>query len=365
MGHGSTPQPRDCIMQVDPYLPGRARADNAAEVHKLSSNESPFGPSQSVLDAYARAQKGIGVYPISGAAPVREALAKKFGIEAEQVICGNGVEDLLILITRVFLQKGDEAIHTEFGFNMYAIDIKASGATAVVPGEKNFTADVDAILKSVTGRTKAVFLANPNNPTGTYLPNSEIIRLHKGLPADCLFVLDEAYSEYVASEKPCGLELAKASKNVLLTHTFSKVYGLAGLRLGWAYGAKDIIDAMNRVRGIFNISVPAMEALDDDAHVEKTIKHTQEWRAWLARELTALGLKVTPSEGNFVLVHFPPNPPHDVQAADTYLMSRGYILRRLDPYKLHDAMRLTVGTEEQNKAVVKHLRDFMQREMAA
>jgi histidinol-phosphate aminotransferase len=369
MGHSNTPQPRDCILQVDPYLPGRAKTGNAAEVHKLSSNESPFGPSKKVIEAYAKAQNGLGLYPVSGAAPVREALAKKFGIEAERIICGAGVEDLLILVTRVFLQKGDEAIYTEYGFNMYAIDVKASGATSVIAKEKNFTADVDAILKCVSERTKAVFLANPNNPTGTYIPASEIMRLHKNLPADCLFVLDEAYGEYVTSEKPCGLALAKTASNVLLTRTFSKVYGLAGLRLGWAYGARDIIDAMNRVRGIFNISVPAIEAavaaLDDQAHVDKTVAHTVHWRDWLARELTALGLKVTPSEGNFVLVHFLPNTPHDVKAADSYLMSHGYILRRLDPYHLYDAMRLTVGTEEENKAVVKHLREFMQREMAA
>jgi histidinol-phosphate aminotransferase len=369
MGHNTPPQPRDCILQVDPYLPGRAKTGNAAEIHKLSSNESPFGPSPKALDAYVKAQTGLGLYPVSGAAPVREALAKKFGLEAERIICGAGVEDLLILVTRVYLTSGDEAIYTEFGFNMYEIDVKASGATPVVAKEKNFTADVDAILACVTPRTKVVFLANPNNPTGTYIPASEILRLHKNLPSDCLFVLDEAYAEYVAIEKPCGFNLAKNSKNVLITRTFSKVYGLAGLRLGWAYGPSEVIGALNRVRGIFNISVPAMAAavaaLTDQAHVDMTVKHTLQCRDYLARELTAIGLKVTPSQGNFVLVHFPPNTPHDVEAADAYLMSRGYILRRLDPYKLYDAMRLTVGTEDENKAVVKHLRDFMQREMAA
>lgn len=369
MSHAKSPQPRDCILQVDPYLPGRAKTESGAKVHKLSSNELPFGPGEKALAAYRQAQNGLGLYPVAGAAPVREALAKKFGLEPERIICGAGVEDILILATRVFLSSGDEAVYTEFAFNMYAIDVRASGATAVVAKEKNYTADVDEILKCISPRTKILFLANPNNPTGTYLPASEIIRLHKNLPQDCLFILDEAYAEYVSSEKPCGFALAKSARNVLLTRTFSKVYGLAGLRLGWAYGAPGVIDPMNRVRGIFNVSVPAIETaiavLADDAHFEKTVKHTQYWRDWLTRELNTIGLKTAPSQGNFVLVHFPKDAAHNVNAADTYLMSRGYILRRLDPYKLYDAMRLTVGTEEENKAVVGHLRDFMQREMAA
>jgi histidinol-phosphate aminotransferase len=368
MGH-STPKPRDCVLLVDPYLPGRAKTGNVAQVHKLSSNESPFGPSETALAAYRQAQSELRFYPISNAAPVRETLAEKFGLAADQIICGAGTEDLLVLVTRVFLETGDEAIYTEYGFNMYAIDVKASGATSVIPKEKNFTAEVDAILAKVTARTKVVFLANPNNPTGTYIPASEIIRLHKNLPSNCLFVLDEAYYEYVSCEKPCGLSLAKSADNVLLMRTFSKAYGLAGLRLGWAYGAKNIIDPMNRVRGIFNASVPAIAAavaaLEDQAHIDMTVKHTLHWRDWLARELSTIGLKVTPSQANFLLVHFPPNSAHDVKAADAYLMSRGYILRRLDPYGLYDAMRLTVGSEEENKAVAKHLRDFMQNEMAA
>jgi histidinol-phosphate aminotransferase len=369
MNHNSAPQPRQCILQVEPYLPGRNEATGDVAVHKLSSNESPFGPSPKAIEAYRKAQDSLGIYPHSGAPRLREALANTFGLQADRLICGAGVEDILILVSRVFLQKGDEAIYTEFSFNMYAIDVKASGATGIVAKEKNFTADIDVILNGVTERTKVVFLANPNNPTGTYIPAKEIIRLHKNLPPTCLFVLDEAYGEYVALEKPCGLELAKNANNVLLTRTFSKAYGLAGLRLGWAYGSKDVIDAMNRVRGIFNISAPAIRAaiaaLEDQDHIKKTIKHTLQWREWLTREITALGLKVTPSEANFVLVHFPQNTPFDANAADSYLMSRGYILRRLDPYKLYDAMRLTVGTEEENTAVVKHLRDFMKREMAA
>jgi histidinol-phosphate aminotransferase len=369
MNHNAAPQPRQCVLQVEPYLPGRSESAENVKVHKLSSNESPFGPSPKAIEAYLRTQDSLGLYPNSGAPRLRETLAKTFGLEAERLICGAGTEDILILLTRVFLQKGDEALYTEFSFNMYAIDIKASGATGVVVRENNFTADVDAILDCVTPRTKAVFLANPNNPTGTYIPAQEIIRLHKNLPPTCLFILDEAYGEYVASEKPCGLELAKNANNVLLTRTFSKVYGLAGLRIGWAYGSKDVIDAMNRVRPIFNVSIPAIRAaigaLEDQDHVKKTVKHTLQWRQWLAREITALGLKVTPSEANFILVHFPSGTPFDAKAADAYLMNRGYILRRLEPYKLYDALRLTVGTEEENRTVVDHLRDFMKREMAA
>ncbi len=365
----STPQPRDCILQVDPYLPGRATVAGDIKAHKLSSNESPFGPSEKALAAYRNAEPGLGVYPNAGAGAVREALAKKYEIEAERIICGAGVEDLLILVTRVFLQKGDEAVYTEFGFNMYAIDVKASGATAIVAKEKNFCADVDAILSCISARTKVVFLANPNNPTGTYLPVAEICRLHKALPPTCLLVLDEAYAEYVATENPCGVELARHAENVLLTRTFSKVYGLAGLRLGWAYGGHDVINAMNRVRGIFNVSTPAIAAavaaLRDQAHIERTVKHTLHWRDWLRRELAATGLKVTPSQTNFLFLQFPADKPDHAHAADAYLMSRGYILRRLDPYGLHNALRLTIGTEEENRAVARYLRDFMQSEMAA
>lgn len=362
------PHPRDCILKLDPYLPGRAQAETA-EVHKLSSNESPFGPSPKALEAYHRAADVLGFYPNSDALAIREALAKRHGIEAERLLCGAGVEDILVLICRVFLQEGDEAITTEFGFNMYKIDVIAAGATPVVPKEKNYCTDVDAILASVSKRTKVVFLANPNNPTGTYLPASEIARLHKNLPSRCLLVLDEAYAEYVAIEAPRGLELARNAKNLLVTRTFSKAYGMAGLRLGWAYGPKDIIEAMHRVRYIFNVSAPAtaaaVAAIEDQGHIEKTVRHTLQWRTWLTNELKDAGFQVTPSEANFLLVHFSPDGPCNVRAADTYLMSKGYILRRLDPYGLQNAMRLTIGTEEENRTVARLLRECMKKEIAA
>ncbi|MES2905469.1 MAG: histidinol-phosphate transaminase [Pseudomonadota bacterium] len=369
MSQSDKPHPRNAVLKVDPYLPGRAKVDNSQDIHKLSSNESPFGPSPLAIEAYHQASAKIGLYPNSDAAQVREAIARRFNIEADQIICGAGVEDILVLVSRVFLQEGDEAIYTEFGFNMYKIDIIASGATPVVPKEKNYVADVDAILAAVTPRTKVVFLANPNNPTGSYLPVQEIARLHKGLPDDCLFVLDEAYAEYVDGEEPQGIDMARKANNILVTRTFSKVYGLAGLRLGWAYGPADIINAMHRVRYIFNISVAAaaaaVAALNDTAHLEKTVQHTLKWRAWLTKEIQDLGLKVTPSQANFLLVHFPADESCNVKAADAYLMSKGYILRRLEPYGLNNAMRLTVGTEEENRTVVQLLRECMKKNIAA
>lgn len=363
------PKPRACIFDVAPYIPGRSKAESISDVYKLSSNESPFGPSPKAVEAYHQAARDIGRYPNGSADAVREALSKKFAIEPERIVCGTGIDNLLDVITRVFLEKGDEAIATQYGFNMFPIYIRASGATLVEAPERNYCADVDAILARISERTKVIILANPNNPTGAYLPGSEIRRLHAGLPSSCLFVLDEAYAEYIVSEKPCGLELARKAQNILVLRTFSKVYGLAGLRLGWAYGPLEIINFLHRARNVFNVSVPAaaaaVAALGDQAHIDKSVAHNNRWREWLAHELLGLGLKITPSETNFLLVHFPAGTAHNAEAADAYLLSKGYILRPLRPYDLPDALRLTIGTEAENKAVAKHLRDFLKQEMAA
>ena len=297
------PHPRPNIDDVAAYTPGRAQSAGKQEVHKLSSNESPFGPSPLALKAYEAAAKKIGIYPDGASTELRAAIGKTYQIEPSRIICGAGIDDLLVLISRVYLTAGDEAIYTQYGFNMYAIDIAASGARAIVVPETNFTADVDAILSHVTAQTKVVFLANPNNPTGTYLPAREIKRLYDGLPKTCLFVLDEAYNEFVEDEPPCGFALAKDAANLLVTRTFSKAYALAGLRLGFAYGPQRVIDAMNKVRLIFGVSSAAsaagIAALNDPAHVEALVAHISKWRPWLSDELTALGLKVTPSENQF------------------------------------------------------------------
>jgi histidinol-phosphate aminotransferase len=265
-------------------------------------------------------------------------------------------------LARAYLADGDEAIHTTHGFLVYPIATLGTGATPIVAPEKDYTADVDEILRRVTPRTKMVFLANPNNPTGTYVPFDEVKRLHKGLPAHTLLVIDAAYAEYVRkNDYETGIELVATSENVVMTRTFSKIHGLAALRLGWMYGPAHVIDAINRIRGPFNTNAPAIAAgiaaIEDTAHQERSREHNSRWLPWLEQEIGKLGLKVTPSVANFVLIHFV-----DTKAAadcNAFLMKRGLILRQVGAYKLPAALRMSVGTEEANRLVVKALADFL------
>ncbi|MGC1555489.1 MAG: histidinol-phosphate transaminase, partial [Bradyrhizobium sp.] len=259
---------------------------------------------------------------------------------------------------------GDEAISTAHGFLVYPIATMANGAVNVVAPETDFTANVDAILKLVTPRTKLVWLANPNNPTGTYLPFDEVKRLRAGLPGHVLLVLDAAYADYVSrNDYEMGIELVATSENTVMTHTFSKIHGLAALRIGWMFGPAHIVDAVNRIRGPFNVSTPAMwaaiAAIEDTAHQQMSKTHTEKWRSWLTEELTKLGLKVTPSVANFVLIHFPLQQGKTAADADAFLTQRGLVLRGLKNYHLPHALRLTIGTEEANRLVVQGLTDFM------
>jgi histidinol-phosphate aminotransferase len=270
------------------------------------------------------------------------------------------------MLTNAYVGPGDEGIFSEHGFLVYKLAILAAGGIPVVAPEKDLTADVDAILGLVTPRTKIVFLANPNNPTGTYLPFGEVKRLHAGLPPHVLLVLDAAYAEYVRrNDYASGLELVATNENVVMTRTFSKIYGLALLRLGWCYAPAHVADALNRIRGPFNVSGPAMEAgiaaLADEAHVAAAVAHNEAWLPRLTREIEALGLKVTPSVGNFLLVHFPQDAGLTARDADAFLSSRGLVLRGVGAYGLPNALRLTIGTEEANRHVVATLAEFMKR----
>ncbi|MBC8037530.1 MAG: histidinol-phosphate transaminase, partial [Rhizobiales bacterium] len=302
--------------------------------------------------------------PDGSAAALREAIAARYGLKAENIVCGAGSDEVLQLLAHAYLGPGDEAIYSQYGFLVYPIAIKANGATAVVAPEHNETADVDAMLACVSVRTRLVFLANPNNPTGTYLPFSEVKRLHAGLPRHVLLVLDAAYAEYVrANDYEAGIELVSTFDNVVMTRTFSKIHGLAGLRLGWVYCSAHVADALNRVRGPFNVSAPAIAAgvaaLGDHGFVENAIAHNERWLPWLKRELEALGLKVTPSIGNFLLIHFSGARKKNAATADEFLLSRGIVLRRMEAYGLPGALRLTIGTEEANRAVAAALKEFL------
>jgi histidinol-phosphate aminotransferase len=257
----SRPVPRADVMAIDAYVPGRSGASGLGKVFKLSSNESPLGPSPRATDAFRSIADHLALYPEGSAARLREALGRRFGLDPAQIVCGNGSDDILGLLAHAYLSPGDEGLYTQHGFLEYPIVIRAAGATPVVAEEIALTADVDRLLAKVTPRTRMVFLANPNNPTGTYLPFAEVKRLHAGLPGDVLLVLDAAYAEYVTrNDYASGIEMVATSNNVVMTRTFSKIHGLASLRLGWAYAPADVIDAVNRIRGPFNVNGAAIEA---------------------------------------------------------------------------------------------------------
>jgi histidinol-phosphate aminotransferase len=358
------PVPRPGVLAIDAYVPGKASAAGAKKVYKLSSNESPLGPSPAARAAYGNAGAKLELYPDGGATKLREAIAAKYGLDAARIVCGNGSDDLLHLLTLAYIGPGDEGLFTRHGFLVYRIAVLTAGGVPVVVEERDFTADIDAILTAVTPRTKIVFLANPNNPTGTYLPFEEVKRLHAGLRPDILLILDAAYAEYVRrNDYSSGLELAALSENVVMTRTFSKIHGLAALRIGWAYGPAHVIDAVNRIRGPFNLNSAAIDAgiaaIADDGHMAKAIEHNEKWLPWLADEIGKLGIGVTPSVGNFLLLHFPKLPGKTAKEADAFLTQRGLVLRAVGAYELPDALRLTIGGEEANRLVVSALGEFM------
>ena len=360
----SRPQPRPGVLDISPYVPGKSSAPGVAKVFKLSSNETPLGPSPKAVAAYNEIGTHLEDYPDGAATALREAIGQAFGLDPDRIVCGAGSDDILNLIARAYLKDGDEAIHATHGFLVYPIATIGAGAKPVVAPETDYTANVDHLLAAVTEKTKVVFLANPNNPTGTYIPFDEVKRLHRGLPPHVLLVLDAAYAEYVErNDYESGIELVATSENVVMCRTFSKIYGLAALRLGWMYGPEHVVDAVNRIRGPFNVNAPAIDAgvaaMRDTAHVERARAHTTQWLAWLTEEIRELGLKVTPSVGNFLLIHFPETAGKTAKEADAFLTKRGLILRAVAGYKLPQALRMTVGTEEANKLVVAALKDFL------
>jgi histidinol-phosphate aminotransferase len=358
------PQPRPGVLKIQAYVPGKSSAPGVAKVFKLSSNETPLGASPNAVDAYAAVGRHLEDYPDGASTELRDAIGKAFGLDPNRIVCGAGSDDILNLLARAYLRDGDEAIHTTHGFLVYPIATLGAGATPVVAEETEYTADVDAILSKLTPKTRMVFLANPNNPTGTYIPFDEVKRLHAGLPKHVLLVIDAAYAEYVRrNDYESGIELVATSENVVMTRTFSKIYGLAGLRLGWLYGPAHVVDAVNRIRGPFNVGAPSIAAgvaaIKDAAHVERARAHNEKWLAWTTEEIAKLGLKVTPSVGNFILIHFPETKGKTAADADALLTSRGAVLRAVKAYHLPNALRMTIGTEEANRLVVKTLAELM------
>ena len=358
------PEPRAEVMAIDAYVPGKSAVAGLAKVHKLSSNESPLGPSPRATEAFRANADQLALYPDGSSRLLREAIARRFGLDAEQIICGNGSDELISLLAHVYLRPGDEGLYSQYGFLEYPIAIRAAGGVTVFADEVGLTANIDAMLAKVTPRTKIVYLANPNNPTGTYLPFAEVKRLHAGLPGDVLLVLDAAYAEYVSrNDYAAGIELVSTSDNVVMTRTFSKIYGLANLRIGWAYAPARIVDALNRVRGPFNVNGAAiaagLAAIEDAGHIAAAAEHNARWLPWLAEEIARLGVEVTPSVGNFLLLRFPATAGRTSADADRHLSARGFVLRAVTAYGLPDCLRLTVGLEEANGGVVAALAAFM------
>jgi histidinol-phosphate aminotransferase len=352
-----TPQPG--ILEITPYQGGASHVAGRHDVLKLSSNENPFGPGPAAQAACAAVASQLHRYPSTDHGELRTALGDVHGLDPDRIICGVGSDEILALLCQCYAGPGDEVIHTEHGFSLYPILALSVGATPVEVPERNRTVDVDAILAAVTEKTRLVFLANPANPTATMISSGEITRLADGLPPQCLLVLDGAYAEFVDGYDG-GARLVETRHNVVMTRTFSKMYGLGGLRVGWGYAPKEIIDVLNRVRGPFNLSVPALAtakaALLDRDFVTFCAAENARLRVWLAQELAKIDIPSDPSFANFILARF--NSVEEAEAADVHLKSQGIIVRKVAGYKLPDCLRITVGDDAGCQRVVDTLTRF-------
>ena len=362
----SIPAPKPWISAIAPYVPGRSTTDDGRRVAKLSSNENALGTSAAARAAHAAAGASLERYPDAGATALREAIAAHHGLDPARVIHGTGSDELLHLAAGAFAGPGDEIVYVRYGFSVYPIAARRVGALPVEAADADYATDVDALLAAVTPRTRVMFVANPNNPTGTFADRGEIARLHAGLPGDCLLVLDQAYAEYLdAAEDDGGFALGRTQPNVLVTRTFSKIHGLAAERIGWGYGAAPLIDALHRIRAPFNVTTggqqAAIAALADGGFVAASKAHNDVWRQWLVEQIAALGndgLRAVPSKANFLLILF----EGALTAENAYrgLMDRGFITRWLPGQQLPHALRITIGTEAETRGVAAALRDLAQ-----
>jgi histidinol-phosphate aminotransferase len=355
-------------MAIDAYVGGLSELDDRDHVIKLSSNEGAFGPSPKAQEAYRQAATTLHRYPDGAAGALREAIGARHGLDASKIVCGAGSDELISLLCQAYAGPGDEVLYSEHGFLMYPIAAQVVGATPVSAPEVELTSNVDSLLQRVSDNTRLLFLANPNNPTGTYLSADEMRRLRRELREDVILVIDAAYAEYATRDDYSpGMDLVDAGVNAVMTRTFSKIYGLGGARLGWAYCPAGIADVLNRIRGPFNVSAPAMAAglaaLADVEFTDKARDHNDEWLAWTREQLLGLGLDVPASAGNFVLARFPGQPGQNdnaAEAADKFLKDRGIIVRAMKSYGLDDCLRITIGREDEMQAVIGALKDFLE-----
>ncbi|MEL6767033.1 MAG: histidinol-phosphate transaminase [Pseudomonadota bacterium] len=345
IGH-ATITPRPGVLDIAPYVGGSSKAGGANRVIKLSSNENPYGPSPKAREAAKASLDAMELYPDGGAAALREAIAAAHGIEADRIVCGAGSDELIALLCKAYAGPGDEVLASENGFLMYRLSTLAAGGSYVTAPEKGLTTNIDAMIAALTPATRLVFLADPNNPTGTMVGAAAVARLADALPPQALLVIDAAYAEYVRDAgEDGGIALVRDRENVVMTRTFSKIHGLAALRLGWAYGPAHVIDVLNRVRGPFNVTVPAIAAgaaaVADREWVEHCAVANEAWRGWLTRALEKAGFGVVPSHANFLLVEAGAR----VDALDAALKARGIVVRRMEGYGLPKYLRITVGDE--------------------
>ena len=360
----AAPRPKPGILDISPYVGGKARAEGFAHPLKLSSNENVLGCSPAALDAYRAAGERLHLYPDGRSDGLRAAVAAKYDLEPERLIFGCGSDELFTLLCQVYCEPGDNVVQGQYGFLAYRIAGRAAQAEVRFAPEPRFRLDVDEVLRHVDARTRVVFVANPANPTGGWNSRAEIARLHKGLPPTTVLCLDGAYAEFVDDPDWCdGLERARDAANVIATRTFSKAYGLAGLRVGWGYAPAAMIDAMDRIRAPFNVNIPAqaaaLAALGDDAFLQRSRALIAQGRPKLAEGLEALGLAVEPSQGNFVLARFPTEPGRTAAEAEAALAAQGVLVRGLAGYGLPSGLRITVGLPEHNRQVVDLLDAFL------
>jgi histidinol-phosphate aminotransferase len=360
----TAPEPRPGILDITPYKPGRSGVPGVAHPVKLSANENILGCSPLAREAFIATAADLAQYPDGRGHILRDAVAERYRLEPERLILGCGTDEIFAMLCQAYLQAGDNIVQGEFGFGAYAIAARANQAEARFAAEPNYRIDVDAMLAQVDERTRLMFIANPANPTGTFIPISEVRRLHDGLQPGVLLVLDGAYAEF--NTDPTfgdGMDLARQAENIVVTHTFSKLHGLAALRVGWAYAPASVAEAVDRIRLPFNTSIAgqaaAVAALTDTEFQAASLAHVERWRPWLTQQLGGLGLEVVPSSANFVLVGFERSGGRVASRAEDFLAHRGLIVRGVASYGLPDHLRLTVGLESHNRAVVEALAEFL------
>lgn len=356
------PAPKPGILDIAPYVGGKSVIAGVAEPMKLSSNENALGAGEKAREVFTAALRNIALYPDGRATKLRDAVADTHGLEPERLIFGNGSDEVFALLNQTYLSPGDNIVTGQYGFLAYRISALGCEALVKLAPEPGYKAEVDALLAQIDERTRIVYVSNPSNPTGSYNTGEEIRRLHAALPPQILLVIDEAYAEFVTeADWETAFPLARDAANIVVTRTFSKIHGLGGLRVGFGYAPPAVAQAVDRIRLPFNVNGPGIEAavaaLADEAHQTASRDLVQTWRPRLTQAIRGFGLEVLPSAGNFILVRFT-DPQRPATVANDYLNSKGIIVRPVGGYDIHDGLRITVGTEDQNRAVIDALSEF-------